>query len=249
MFDQLQRETAMKPSDRVSGLYTNMYANGVERSWRDAGAVDKANNIVRIWAEAGLAPHPRVIELGCGEGAIAEVLAHRGFLGTYSGYDLSESGIVEARDRAVPGASFNVVEGEKIPVEEDSADVVILSHVVEHLEHPRALLYEARRIARYVIVEVPLELNARLPRDYVWNDLGHINKYSATSLRQLVQTCDLKVIAEFTSNPSKSVACFSGASRKRQTEWRVKELALAIAPRAARSLFTYHETLLAQRPD
>lgn len=46
----------MEPSDRVAGLYTDMYAQGVGRAWREAGAVDKANNIVRIWTEAGLPP-------------------------------------------------------------------------------------------------------------------------------------------------------------------------------------------------
>lgn len=125
---------------------------------------------------------------------------------------------------------------------------MILTHVAEHLEHPRALLYEARRIATHVIVEVPLELNARLPRDYVWNELGHINKYTATSIRQLVQTCDLEIVAEFTSNPSKGQALFGTTSRKRQMKWYLKELALFAAPRVGRGLFTYHETLLARRP-
>jgi ubiquinone/menaquinone biosynthesis C-methylase UbiE len=238
----------MKPSDRVTSLYTEMYAQGVERGFRDAGAADKANNIVRIWTEAGLPPHPRVVELGCGEGAIADALAQRGFAETYSGYDISESGIEEARGRKILGASFHVVAGESMPLGDDSADLVVLSHVVEHLEYPRALLYEARRIANHVIVEVPLELNARLPRDYVWNELGHINKYTATSIRQLVQTCDLEMVAEFTSNPSKEHALFGSTSLKRQAQWHVKEFALAVAPRVGRSLFTYHETLLARRP-
>ncbi len=49
------------------------------------------------------------------------------------------------------------------------------SHVVEH---PRTLLHEARRVARHVFVEVPLEHNLRLPRDFAADDLGHINAYT-----------------------------------------------------------------------
>jgi ubiquinone/menaquinone biosynthesis C-methylase UbiE len=225
-----------------------MYAQGKELAWRDAGAVDKASNIVRVYEQEGLPPHPRIVELGCGEGAIAAALVGRGFPGTYIGFDISQSGIAQALARDVPHASFSVGSGERVAMPDDSADVVILSHVIEHLEHPRTLLYEARRIARYVIVEVPLELNARLPRDYVWDELGHINKYTSTSIRHLVQTCDLQVIAQFTTNPSQAHALFGNPSRKRQLEWRIKQSALSLAPRLARILFTYHETLLARRP-
>jgi SAM-dependent methyltransferase len=238
----------MDPTDRVSGLYTDMYAGGAERAQRDAGAVDKADNIVRICALAGLAPRPRVVELGCGEGAIAAALTSRGFLGSYVGFDFSDSGISEARERAIPGAEFQVSSGGGVELADDSADLVVLCHVVEHLEHPRGLLYEARRLAPYVVVEVPLELNTRLPRDYVWNDLGHINKYTATSIRQLVQTCDFEIVEQFTTNPSQAHALFGNASRKRRWEWQLKQRTLAVAPSAARALFTYHETLLARRP-
>jgi ubiquinone/menaquinone biosynthesis C-methylase UbiE len=238
----------MEPSERVAALYSDMYAQGKELAWRDAGAVDKASNIVRIFEQEGLPPHPRVVELGCGEGALAAALVGRGFAGTYIGFDISQSGIDQALARAVPQASFRVGSGERVPLDDDVADVVILSHVVEHLEHPRALLYEARRIARHLIVEVPLELNARLPRDYVWDELGHINKYTSTSIRHLVQTCDLEVIAQFTTNPSQAHALFGNTSRKRRLEWQVKQRTLSLAPGLARMLFTYHETLLARRP-
>jgi ubiquinone/menaquinone biosynthesis C-methylase UbiE len=236
----------MKPSDRVTGLYTDMYAHGVERAWRDAGGADKGANIIRIWNRAGLPAKPRVVELGCGEGAIAEMLAKRGFFGQYDGYDLSDSGIQEARARDVPGATFHLGTGDKMPMGDDSADLVILSHVVEHLEHPRTLIYEARRIAKHIIVEVPTELTARLPRDFVWNELGHINHYTAKSIRQLIQTCDLEMLDQFTTNPPH--ALFGTPTRKQRLSWRIKDAALKIAPPVGRSLFVYHETLLARRP-
>ncbi len=239
----------MDPSERVSGLYADMYASGVERERRDAGAVDKADNIVRICELAGLRPRPRIVELGCGEGAVAAALTARGFVGSYTGLDFSESGIAEARAREIPGAEFRVSSGAGVDLEDDAADLVVLCHVVEHLEHPRALLYEARRLAAHVVVEVPLELNARLPRDYVWDDLGHINKYTSTSIRQLVQTCDLEVLQQFTTNPSQAHALFGNATLKRRLAWQLKQQSLAVAPPLARAVFTFHETLLARRPN
>lgn len=239
----------MVVSARVSRLYADMYASGAERARRDAGAVDKADNIVRICQLAGLPARPRVVEIGCGEGAVAAALAGRGFFETYTGFDFSESGITEARSRDIPGAEFHVSSGDGVDLPDDSVDLVVLCHVVEHLEHPRALLYEARRLAKSVVVEVPLELNARLPRDYVWDAVGHINKYTATSIRQLVQTCDLEVQQQFTTNPSQAQALFGNVTVKRRIVWQFKQQALVVAPRVARAVFTYHETLLARRPN
>jgi ubiquinone/menaquinone biosynthesis C-methylase UbiE len=236
-------------SRRVKGLYDGAYAHGVEPEWRDLGALDKAGNIVRVWRAAGLPDRPTVVEIGCGDGAIAAALQQQQFFGTYQGFELSQSGVEEARARKVPGATFTLTEGDQIPAEDHSADLVVLCHVVEHLEHPRTLLYEASRIARHVVVEVPLELNTRTPRDYVWDTLGHINKYSSTSIRHLIQTCDLEVVGQITTNPSLAVAAYNDSSRKRKLEWQLKERGLALVPAVARSLFTYHETILARRPN
>ena len=225
-----------------------MYADARERDWRDVGAIDKAGDIIRIWDEANLPARPTVIEIGSGEGAIAAALARAGFFSSYVGYELSESGVAESLARNVAGARFELIAGDRIPVHDDAVDLAILSHVVEHLEHPRQLIYEAARIARYVVVEVPLELNSRTPRDYVWDDLGHINKYTSTSIRHLVQTCGLRVVSQFTMNPSKAVQTFNDSSRKRQLEWQIKQAALRISPPLARELFTYHETILATHP-
>lgn len=235
----------MGVSIRFKGLYDGMYDHGVAREWRDLGAIDKAANIDTIWHQAKLPPRPKIVEIGSGEGALASALQRLGFFSHYQGFDLSESGITEATARKVPSAEFLLVDGDGIPVEDDSADIVVLSHVVEHLEHPRVLLYEAYRIARHVIVEVPLELNARTPWNYIWDDLGHINKYSATSIRHLIQTCNFVVVQQTTSNPSRAVSLFHDDSMRHRLEWQIKSHMLTLAPRPARALFTYHETLLA----
>jgi len=237
----------MAVSKRVEKLYAGMYADGVERAWRDVGAKDKAANVVRLCEEGGLPAKPSIVEIGCGEGGIAQALHDLGFFGDYRGYDLSQSGIEEARLRSVPGATFTAVRGDSIPESEGSADLVILSHVVEHLEHPRTLLYEAQRIGGHVLIEVPLELNWRTPRDYVWDDLGHINKYTSTSIRHLVQSCDFEVLKQITTNPSQEAALFHRASMSRRLQWRIKNTLLACTPGLGRSLFTYHDTLLAPK--
>lgn len=237
----------MVPTDRYRQLYGPMYSGGNMKNWRDIGAIEKSINICRLWQDAGRPKRPRVVEIGCGDGAVAERLEQVGFYAEYQGFDLSAGGIAEAKRRQVPGATFVVVDSDVLPVESDSADLVIMSHIVEHLEHPRALLYEARRIAKSLIVEVPLEQHIRQPRDFVFDDLGHINAYTATSIRRLVQSCNFRVLKQTTTNVSFATRTFFSLSFKAKAAWHIKERLLQTTPRIARGLFTYHETLLAER--
>lgn len=224
------------------------YYTGTEQEWRRLGAIDKARNIITAWSVHSSEPPQRVIELGCGDGAIARCLDEAGFLSDYAGYDISESGISRARDLSPARLSFSVSVG-PVPRGDDSADLVIMSHVVEHLEHPRQLILEARRIAPLLIVEVPLELNRGLSEDYDWDPVGHINKYDRKTIRQLLQTCQYDVVHQFTTNTSKAIANFHRPGMRSSLKWGIKEAALSVAPRLARSQFTYHETLLALRSE
>jgi SAM-dependent methyltransferase len=235
----------MPASEDLKRHYQSFYASGKDAEWRSIGAIDKAANIVRAWHSQS-ASRPRIVEIGCGDGAIAARLAEVDFFASYRGFDISDSGIESAKSRAIARAEFTVC-GSPIPVEDDSTDVVIMSHVIEHLEHPRELLKEARRIAPLLIAEVPLELNRGLTEDYDWDPVGHINKYSRKAIRQLIQTCQFDVLSQFTTNPSRAVAEFNSPGLRSSVRWAIKQSALRVLPDAARGRFTYHETLIAQR--
>ena len=237
----------MATSRELQSHYDGYYT-GSDAEWRRLGAIGKADNIVRAWNSISKPPHPRVVELGCGNGAIAHRLDQLNFLSGYRGFDISESGIAQAKQRNSSNLSFSVA-ATPVPLEDDSADVVIMSHVVEHLEHPRELIYEARRIAPVLIVEVPMELNRGLSEDYDWNPVGHINKYDRKSIRQLIQTCRFDIVGQFTTNPSREVMTYKNPGVKGDLRWAVKQAALKFTPRLARSQFTYHETLIAVRSE
>lgn len=235
-------------SSEYRELYQDQYHAESEREWRRLGAIGKAANIKRAWYDIHGPRKPRVVEIGCGDGAVAERLAELEFFESYEGFDLSASGITQARSRGIEGATFQLIDGDHIPVA-DEHDLVVMTHVVEHLEHPRRLLQEARRIAPELIVEVPTELNQRIPKDYDWRPVGHINKYNSLLIRQLVQTCGFEVQVQFTTNPSLQVALYADGSRRSQANWAIKEYLLRYLPSLAKTSFTYHETLLARRSE
>src|SRR5213075_2506045 len=98
----------------------------------------------------------RVLEVGCGDGALLAELADRGFAPTLAGFEISERAAEIARGR---GLDVEVFDGSHLPAGDASYDLGILSHVLEHVRDPGELLRETARVCRAVVVEVPLEAN------------------------------------------------------------------------------------------
>jgi ubiquinone/menaquinone biosynthesis C-methylase UbiE len=212
-------------------------------AWRAAGAKEKADNVLAMWNRVDGPQHPTVADIGCGDGAIAAALSRSGFYERLDGFDVSDSGVAIAQSRTIPSASFAIYDGARIPVEGGSYDLAVLSHVVEHVEEPRAVIREAARIARWVVIEVPMEHNLRHLGDFRWTDTGHVNFYDTALIRQLVQSCGLTVHAEATTNPSKPEP--AAMRSKGMARWAVKQGLLKSVPPLAIGVFTYHRVLIA----
>ncbi len=214
-------------------------------AWRAAGAREKSDNIRAMWAQVDGPAQPSVCDIGCGDGAIAADLSHTGFFGRLDGYDVSDSGVAIALARDLPAATFSVFDGARLPVEDGAYDLAVLSHVVEHVESPRAVIREAARVARWVVVEVPMEHNLRHLGDFRWTEVGHVNFYDTALIRQLVQSCGLTVHAEATTCPSKPDRPSSLRTSKPMARWAVKEGLRRAVPALAAGVLTYHRVLIA----
>jgi SAM-dependent methyltransferase len=230
-------------SDKLKANYEDFYDG--ESEWRRLGAVDKANNIISLCSSY---PHRMILEIGAGEGAILQRLAELGFGEALYGLEISTSGINAIHQRNIKTlVECRLFDGITIPYNQNRFDLAILSHVVEHLEYPRRLLYEASRVARSVFVEVPLEDNLRLKNDFVFDHVGHINFYSPKTIRQLVQSCNLEVLSQVVSHSSYALYQYQYGS-KAWLRYLPKELLLRLAPKLAPHLWTYHSALVCRKP-
>jgi 2-polyprenyl-6-hydroxyphenyl methylase/3-demethylubiquinone-9 3-methyltransferase len=140
----------------------------------------------------------RVLDIGCGNGALAARLADRGL--TVTGIDTSASGIEVART-SVPRAQFAVqsVDGDLGVLAPESFDAAVSMEVIEHLFNPRALVRLAHRVLKpggHLIVTTPYHgflKNLALSVTNGWDkhlnplwDGGHIKFFSRKTLTRLI---------------------------------------------------------------
>ena len=156
-------------------------------------------------------PDETVVEIGCGEGELLSRLgawrpARRRF-----GFDVRREILEQARRH--PGITVALQSAEALALADRSADVVIASEVLEHLQDPEAALREIARVARRrVILSVPREpiwrmLNiARLHYlAELGNTPGHVQHFSTHTFVDLVSR-RLRVVAVRTPLPWTIVA-------------------------------------------
>lgn len=229
-------------SAKLKANYDNYYEG--ESEWRCLGAIDKANNIVALCNKY---PHKSILEIGSGEGSILKRLSDLKFGGSLYSIEISKTAVETTLQRNIKSLiECKLFDGYNIPHEDNKFDLAILSHLVEHLEYPRKMLYEAARVANYVFIEVPLADNFRLKRDFVFDKVGHINFYSPKTIRRLVQTCNLEVLDQVLTNPSYRVFQFQ-FGKKGILRYLLKELNLRIIPGLATYLFTYNCSLVCRK--
>ena len=101
-------------------------------------------------ADLALPDRARVLEIGCGTGAISRVLATRPEAAVVVGVDPSEVFLRRARQLAegLPNLTFERADGADVPMPDGSVDAVILHTVLSHVPDPAAVLAEAHRLVR-----------------------------------------------------------------------------------------------------
>jgi SAM-dependent methyltransferase len=104
----------------------------------------------RYLTDAALPPGARVLEVGCGTGAVTRALAAWPGVKEALGIDPSPVFVAKARELAkgVDGLSFEEGDGRALPCERGRFDAVVLHTILSHVPEPDAVLREAVRVLR-----------------------------------------------------------------------------------------------------
>jgi len=212
-------------SSNVKTAYDSFYEQHDE-AWRMLGAKYKAQHIIDICTGHTF---KRVLEVGAGDGSILKLLSDRNFAPEYHAVEISESGVEHIKSRNIKDlASVQVFDGYKLPFADTSFDLIILSHVLEHVEHERLLLRELRRVAKYSVIEVPRDYKAgvddRLKHFLAY---GHINMYTPTSLRYLLRTEGFEIVNDLTSMIEPEVTRFNAYVNQKKPKSAIKNLKIS----------------------
>lgn len=148
----------------------------------------------------------KIIELGSGYGLILKDISAKLKPSITIGVDNSEVILKMAR-KLNPNISFFNADVCNLKFENNSFDLVILSDIIEHMEHPEKLLKESQRISKYALMKIPLEKCLRtINRGYGVDDsAGHWCVFNEKEALNLLEKSGYKISRKVMSNGPKDV--------------------------------------------
>lgn len=245
-------------SGNIKSAYDSFYQEHDE-AWRMLGAKYKAAHIIEICKGYSF---DKVLEVGAGDGSILKYLSGQDFAKQYHAVEISASGVEYIKSRQIKNLqSVQVFDGYHLPFEDNSFDLIILSHVLEHVEHERMLLRELKRVAKMVVIEVPRDYKPDVDnRIKHFMAYGHINVYTPTSLRYLLRTEGFEIVRDLTSMIAPEVTKFNRyvnqkkpksliADLKIGVEYKVKNILSSLLGKGKREELANAYTVLLKKAD
>lgn len=153
-------------------------------------------------------PGSRVLDLGCGDGALLALLRDKRQCTGY-GVELDDTKVLACVQRGVNVIQRNLEEGLSL-FEDNSFDVVLQLDSLQHLRNTEALLRETARIGRQGIVTFPnfahwphrlSVLRGRMPVSktlpYQWYDTPNIRVSTYADFEVLARKNGLRILSAF----------------------------------------------------
>ncbi|WP_291013856.1 methionine biosynthesis protein MetW [Hydrogenophaga sp.] len=153
-------------------------------------------------------PGSRVLDLGCGDGALmAHLQSARGCTGY--GVEIDDAKVLACLKRGVSVLQLNLEDGLAV-FEDESFDVVLQIDTLQHLRNAETMLRETARVGRTGVVAFPnfahwpnrldvmlgrMPVTKRLP--YQWYDTPNIRVGTHADFKVLARSCGLHIEDSF----------------------------------------------------
>ncbi|MHA2174313.1 MAG: class I SAM-dependent methyltransferase [Candidatus Hodarchaeales archaeon] len=152
-----------------------------------------------------------ILEIGCGDASFLNVLCEnsnsKGF-----GFDPSYSGSEIEKGTIKINRGFYSEKDSEI-----KADVLVLRHVLEHIEHPRLFLERIIKTMNtnpLLFIEVPDFQCIAESGDYFEISMEHCNYFTKSSLKNLITESGMEVIEVFSLFDNKYIGLVAGSKKK-----------------------------------
>jgi SAM-dependent methyltransferase len=185
--DRDRADRIVRGRERVSG-WPDAVAGEMERHWSPGRTWE---SLVR--AMAGLVRLGDVVDVGAGDGTVAQLVAPRAR--SWTCVDRSERMLSAARDRLARAKNMRFVVGDaqELPLRDGAFDAALMLHVLTQVESPGRACSEVARVLRPggVLVAVTLDAHDHSRTTAAYGDV-HAG-FAPASLRRLVSRAGLEV--------------------------------------------------------
>lgn len=177
--------------------YRSLYSGSrkAEQSFFD-DQYKTGSRFVRDFLEKIPADHRgSLLEIGCGAGGILKAIGEAGW-GPVTGVDLGGDYLEFGRN-----AGLTLIQGDyRTHIPNGSQQLIVLSHVLEHLLDPVQALREMKEKLRpggYLLIEVPGILNLHRSYDYVYHYFqgAHIYNFSLAHIALMLEITGFQVVS------------------------------------------------------
>jgi ubiquinone/menaquinone biosynthesis C-methylase UbiE len=193
-------------NQQLKDAYDNQYSFE-SKEWRRIGALGKVRNILDVSKHTKF---NNLVDIGAGDGSILELLSKNNFCPSYTAVEISNSGLEQIRIKKIQNLKDALqFDGYILPFKDHEFDVAVCSHVLEHVEYPRILLREIKRISKYQIFEIPIDFSFKVDKKVQhFLSYGHINIFNPALFRFLLKSEGFEIIKDKNALYDKSILRF-----------------------------------------
>ena len=143
-----------------------------------------------------------VLDLGCKYGEFASVIATKAQ--KVVGIDYDEAAVATAQKTYQQLANLEFIAAEALEYlnkQEQSFNVLILSHILEHLDEPKAFIQKFKGFFDHIYIELP-DFDATYHNHYrvktgtslIYTDMDHVTEFDRFELQDLIKSCNMEIV-------------------------------------------------------
>ena len=144
-----------------------------------------------------------VLEIGCASGGISNYIANKAK--KVIGIDYDDKRISQAK-RLYKKSNLEFVNGEAskyLKNNNENFDVLILSHILEHLDNPKDFILKFKGFFKFIYIEIPdfdktflNQYRLKVSNELIYSDSDHVNEFDREEIKKLVADAGLKILNE-----------------------------------------------------